>query len=101
MADFVGDVNANYCLFGDNPLTHITVVPVGGVTSDKNINGVGPKLGALKNNGGPTETQALLAGSPAINKGANPNKLTTDQRGFQPRNASGKADIGADELGAG
>ncbi|MEY2527898.1 MAG: hypothetical protein QOE73_2669 [Verrucomicrobiota bacterium] len=47
-----------------------------------------PKLGPLQNNGGPTFTQALLTGSPAIDKGAaatdpvTSNPITTDQRGF-------------------
>jgi hypothetical protein len=48
-----------------------------------------PLLGPLQNNGGPTQTHALLAGSPAID-GGNPSGcrdnlgalLTTDQRGF-------------------
>ena len=45
-------------------------------------------LGTLANNGGPTETHALLAGSPALDAGDNAlavdtdnNALTTDQRG--------------------
>ena len=54
-------------------------------------NNIGPLLGPLQNNGGPTFTHALLSGSPAIDKG-NPSgctdgkghRLTTDQRG-QPR----------------
>ena len=32
-----------------------------------------PKLGPLANNGGPTKTHALLAGSPAIDHGDNAN----------------------------
>jgi hypothetical protein len=60
-------------------------------------------LGPLQNNGGPTQTHALLSGSPAIDAG-NPGGcrdefgalLTTDQRGF-PRRAAG-CDIGAFEL---
>jgi len=35
----------------------------------------------LKNNGGPTQTIALLATSPAIDRGKNLSGLTTDQRG--------------------
>ena len=38
-----------------------------------------PQLGPLADNGGPTETHALLAGSPAIDKGKS--DLATDQRG--------------------
>jgi len=39
-----------------------------------------PKIGPLQNNGGPTFTHALLAGSPAINSG-NSFGVTADQRG--------------------
>jgi CSLREA domain-containing protein len=61
-----------------------------------------PQLGPLQNNGGPTQTHALLAGSPAIDAG-DPGGcqdslgalLTTDQRGF-PRPKAG-CDIGAYE----
>jgi hypothetical protein len=42
---------------------------------------IDPKLGALKDNGGSTFTQALLADSTAIDKG-NASSTTTDQRGF-------------------
>ena len=52
-------------------------------------------------NGGPTQTIALVAGSPAINAGSNalvPNGVTTDQRGpGYPRIALGTVDIGAYE----
>jgi hypothetical protein len=64
-----------------------------------------PDLGTLRDNGGPTMTHALLAGSPAIDKGKAFGE-TTDQRG-RPRpsnfptiaNASGGdgSDIGAFE----
>jgi hypothetical protein len=70
---------------------------------DCSVNGGGvmvadPKLGPLQNNGGPTQTRALLSGSPAIDAG-NPNGcrdnlgtlLTTDQRGF-PRSVDGNND---------
>jgi hypothetical protein len=59
-----------------------------------------PDLVLLADNGGPTQTCATLAGSPAINAGANPDGLTTDQRGFTPRDAGGQIDIGAFEFGA-
>jgi hypothetical protein len=57
-----------------------------------------PKLGPLQDNGGPTPTQALLAGSPAIGAGdpvASPGP--TDQRGFL-RLSGGHIDIGAYEV---
>jgi hypothetical protein len=40
-----------------------------------------PMLGPLQDNGGPTFTHALLAGSPAIDAGKNFQAETTDQRG--------------------
>jgi len=55
-----------------------------------------PKLGPLQANGGPTLSQALLPGSPAIDMGGNPSSLTFDQRGV-PRVENGRADIGAVE----
>ncbi|MFL5330464.1 MAG: choice-of-anchor Q domain-containing protein [Gemmataceae bacterium] len=57
-----------------------------------------PLLSALAANGGTTLTQALKAGSPAFNKGANPLSLTTDQRGTGfARTLQGTIDIGAFE----
>jgi hypothetical protein len=49
-----------------------------------NIVGADPLLGPLTNNGGPTQTHALLFGSPAIDAGnpAIPSPPATDQRGF-------------------
>ena len=73
------------------------------------ITGQDPKLGPLTNNGGPTETRALLHGSPAIDAGnpATPGSggnacEATDQRGVarpQDGDADGVAtcDIGAFE----
>jgi len=55
-----------------------------------------PLLGPLQNNGGATETHALPAASPAINRGNNSQALGTDQRGFA-RVSGGRADIGAFE----
>ena len=59
-----------------------------------------PKLGLLRNNGGPTSTHALLEGSPAIDKGDNRilNVATTDQRRFS-RKIGDAVDIGAFEFG--
>ena len=73
-----------------------------------------PKLDpkGLRNNGGPTQTVALVAGSPAIDKGTSAGltgTLTTDQRGLARTvdnssiaNANGGdgTDIGAFEFGA-
>ena len=49
-------------------------------TGGPNIFGQDPKLGPLADNGGPTPTEALLPGSPALDKGSSAG-LTTDQRG--------------------
>jgi hypothetical protein len=64
-----------------------------------------PGLGALADNGGPTQTLALAAGSPAINAGDNAAVtvagLTFDQRGSGfVRISSGTVDLGAFEVQA-
>ena len=65
------------------------------------INVSAPKLGALANNGGPTQTVALLTGSPAIDGGTIVAGVATDQRGASRGpgglNAGSTADIGAYE----
>jgi CSLREA domain-containing protein len=58
-----------------------------------------PLLAPLANYGGPTQTMALLPGSPAIDAGSNsliPSGVTTDGRGFS-RIVNGTVDIGAFE----
>ena len=72
------------------------------------LNVANPRLGALGNYGGPTETIALTPGSPAIDAGSNAlavdpsgNPLKTDQRGAlrgpAGLNAGADVDIGAYE----
>ncbi|HEY0231185.1 MAG TPA: choice-of-anchor Q domain-containing protein [Dokdonella sp.] len=57
-----------------------------------------PLLGPLADNGGPTMTHVLLAGSPAIDAGSNLASLDTDQRGDGYVRVFGTAaDIGAFE----
>jgi predicted outer membrane repeat protein len=61
-----------------------------------------PHLGELANNGGPTKTHALRAGSPAIDHGSNVGAPAVDQRGLRrvkDGNGDGRAviDIGAVE----
>jgi predicted outer membrane repeat protein len=56
-----------------------------------------PLLGPLADNGGPTQTMALLPGSPAINAAAAVAGVDTDQRGI-PRPQGSAPDIGAFEL---
>jgi hypothetical protein len=59
------------------------------------ITGVAPLLGPLADNGGPTQTEALLGGSPAIDAAVAPCPAT-DQRGV-PRPQLAGCDIGAFE----
>ncbi len=73
-------------------------------TTGPNIIGQDPQLGALANNGGPTQTELPAATSPVIDKG-NAFGLTSDQRGvLRPidfpaiPNAGDGSDIGAVEL---
>jgi hypothetical protein len=57
-----------------------------------------PRLLPLADNGGPTQTLALAADSPAIDAGSNHAGLTTDQRGDGYLRVAGRsADIGAFE----
>ena len=60
---------------------------------------VDPLLGALANNGGPTDTRALGEGSPAINAG-DPNLCVTAPTSAA-RRRSANCDIGAFEFGGG
>lgn len=66
-------------------------------TAASSFTNTNPNLGSLTNNGGPAWTMALLAGSPAIDKGQIIAGLTTDQRGL-PRLSGVGVDIGAYEL---
>jgi hypothetical protein len=72
----------------------------GGLINGVNHNQVGiadARLGPLADNGGPTQTLALLPGSPALNAG-DPNQLgTTDQRGVV---RTGGVNIGAYQASA-
>jgi hypothetical protein len=62
---------------------------------------INPLLGPLQNNGGPTQTMALLPGSPAIDAGNNVYASMWDQRGPGfPRIIHGTIDIGAFEYRA-
>jgi hypothetical protein len=65
-----------------------------GGTGDMSLN---PLLGPLAYNGGPTETLALLLGSPAIDAADPSGCPATDQRGV-PRPHGSACDIGAFEL---
>ena len=84
-----GDLDVEFSLIGDN--TGTSLVEAQTPDADGNLIGsaagagvIDPLLGPLADNGGPTETHALLAGSPAIDAG-NPgiafNPAQFDQRG--------------------
>lgn len=77
---------------GSHNLIMVTNVPVppDTLTGD-------PSIGPLADNGGPTQTHALLPGSIAIDTGDNPDALPTDQRGFA-RTSGAATDIGAYEV---
>jgi hypothetical protein len=58
-----------------------------------------PQLGPLQDNGGLTQTMALLCGSPAIDAGDNTDAPDFDQRGEgYPRIVNGIIDLGAYEV---
>lgn len=75
----------------------ISIVPsmqgLGTVNNGAGQNTSDPLLGPLADNGGPTQTNALLLGSPAVNLDSS--SLTIDQRGFSV--ADGNHDVGAFE----
>ena len=104
--NLVGVLNANCdmrdTIFGAPPLFDMTG------TEGAPLN---PLIGALLNNGGPTATHSLLAGSPAIDQGTGVTSATffdcpsRDQRGLsRPVDGDGNGvddcDIGASEFGA-
>jgi hypothetical protein len=68
-----------------------------GFTGAANRQGTDPKLGALANNGGPTDTQALLSGSPGIDFAPLAGCPGTDQRGVS-RPQGSLCDSGAFEV---
>jgi hypothetical protein len=86
-----GVTSLGYNLFGN------TTGGSGYASSD--LLNVNPDLGLLQNNGGPTQTMALLAGSPAIDAGDNAGAPAYDQRGPGfARIVNGVIDIGAFEV---
>jgi hypothetical protein len=100
------DVEGKFVSYGNN-LVENRGTSSGYVASDL-PNGTVPLLGILQNNGGATDTRALLAGSQAIDAGSNCPYINatvclsaggTDQRGFgYPRKIGSSVDIGAFEL---
>jgi MBG domain/Bacterial Ig-like domain (group 3)/Right handed beta helix region len=105
------DPNSAFNLIGDGDL--LTGISNGGqgnqIGSASAGTVINADLGPLANNGGSTETVALLADSPAINSGSNAlavdpstnQPLKSDQRGpGYARIVDGAVDIGAFEYGA-
>lgn len=100
-ADFspVGNAIGNYNLMG-------VILPPGTINGTGNVNGctdvqLNGWLGPLANNGGPTQTHALLnvPGNPAIN-GGDPAYVGSpgDQTGVNARTSGGRTDMGAFEF---
>jgi len=102
-----GTLTVHYSLVGDNTGTGFAEAPVGMPDANGNLVGdlegmgiIDPLLAPLADNGGPTQTHALLAGSPAINAG-DPSFTPPpdfDQRGAPfDRVFGGRIDMGAYE----
>ena len=90
---------ASFVLDADHSLIQ-SICPSCNITVSGSANrlAVDPLLNALSQNGGPTRTHSLQAGSPAIDAGSNPLGLATDQRGTGFARVLGTApDIGAFE----
>jgi hypothetical protein len=92
-----GTISANFSLLGSDISPNS-----GGNNIEKQDD---PQLDSLADNGGPTQTRALLLGSLALdvipggNGSCNDTGITTDQRGeARPQPADGNCDIGAFEL---
>ncbi|HEX8196704.1 MAG TPA: choice-of-anchor Q domain-containing protein [Pyrinomonadaceae bacterium] len=103
-----GDVVGKVTSFGNNL---IGAASIGSGFIDSDLLNQNPLLAPLANNGGQTQTHALLPNSPAINAGNNCvvngscvggspfQPLTTDQRGSGfPRQFGANVDIGAFEV---
>ncbi len=79
-------------MYGDT--TGCMVAPAG---TDQTV--AAPKLSALADHGGPTQTLALLAGSPALNKipVAECHAMSAADQRLVPRPQGPKCDVGAFE----
>lgn len=88
---------------GGTPSITYSDIQGGGFSGEGNIN-ADPLLGPLQDNGGFTQTHALLSGSPAIDAGNPDNCPSHDQRGYlRPIDGNGDGiahcDMGAYEYG--
>ena len=80
---------------GSVTVTHCDIGPSYGIVTSGGGNiSADPHFGPLQNNGGPTQTMALLPGSPCIDAGTSIGAPATDQRGAA---RVGPTDIGAYE----
>ncbi|HEV3023397.1 MAG TPA: choice-of-anchor Q domain-containing protein, partial [Pirellulales bacterium] len=106
-----GTFIARHSLIGVNSGTPLAPAPVGSPDANGNLVGtfaspLDARLGPLADNGGQTQTHALLLGSPAINAGnnslavaANGGPLKNDQRGAGfARIFGGTVDMGSFEF---
>ena len=95
--DVVGSIDASSGnLIGNGANMSGLTNGVNGNQVGTNASPIDPLLDSLANNGGTTQTMALLAGSPAIDAGDS-SATTTDQRGTT-RSQGARANIGAFEL---
>lgn len=83
-----GVLDANYSLSSDSTCSFIGF---------HNLTNANPQIAGLANNGGPTQTHALLPGSPAIDKADPTSFPPIDQRGVTRPQGAGP-DIGAYEF---
>lgn len=100
-ADIAGE---NFVDGGNNLVQNVGLVTTFVNGSNFNIVGVTPQLDVLRDNGGATQTHALLFGSAARDSGNNVGTSTSDQRGFTrifdgDGNGVATVDIGAFESG--
>ena len=95
--DLLGEIGAAFSLIGDG--TGAAIINTNGNQVGRvppHTGPIDPLLGPLANNGGPTRTRALLAGSPAIDAASSDRCPGKDQRGVaRPQGAA--CDIGSYE----
>jgi predicted outer membrane repeat protein len=97
--DVFGSIStADHDLIGDGTGATIVTDRGGNLVGGNGNPVIDPRLGPLQNNGGPTQTMALLADSPAIGHANDAVDPATDQRGHKRTDHFGLAtDIGAFE----